>query len=67
MESGNVSHRMTAVSPMELAAPWMCSSSGLCFINKEAEATRKGKEAKLRISTVYLTWLIGLPFDGKGH
>lgn len=61
VESGNVSHRM------ELVVPWMCSSPGLCFINKEAEATRKGKEAKLRISTVYLTWLIGWSFDGKGH
>lgn len=40
--------------PMELLVPWMCSSSGLGLFNKETEATRKGKEAKLHISTVYL-------------
>lgn len=51
--------------PLELEKPWGCSSSG--FINKETEATRKRKAAKLPISTVYLARLIGWPFGGKGH
>lgn len=59
-------HRFT-LHNRSLEEPRGCSSSGLCFINKEIEVTRKRKAARLPIFTVYLARLISWPLRGKGH